>query len=145
MTLKEIESWIKENAPNCQTITWTGGEPTDQLTEEIISHFQKYHQTIETSGLNPVPKGIDLISLSPKVAEHVIKKNFPEGVTEIRYIRHKGQGIPKPSIKADHLYLSPHSDGFTINSENVKHCIDLCLKYPEWKLSLQDHKIWKVL
>jgi 7-carboxy-7-deazaguanine synthase len=79
------------------------------------------------------------------VAEHVIKKNFPDGVNELRYVRHKGQSIPNPSIKAEHYWLSPHSDGFTINSENLKHCIKLCLENPKWKLSLQNHKIWNIL
>jgi len=147
MLLKEIENWITENAQQCKEITWTGGEPLDQLTEEIINYFKKnnYYQAIETSGLHPAPNGLDFICVSPKVAEHVIKKNFPNGVTELRYVRHKGQSIPEPSIKAEHYWLSPHSDGFTINSENMKHCINLCIENPKWKLSLQNHKLWNIL
>ena len=75
----------------------------------------------------------------------LIAKNFPEGVTELRYVRHAGQDIPNPSIKAEHYWLSPHSDGFTINTDNLKHCINLCIKNGQWKLSLQNHKIWNVL
>jgi 7-carboxy-7-deazaguanine synthase len=128
-------------------ITWTGGEPTDQLTDEIIDLFKSkgYYQAIETSGLNPVPKGLDFICISPKVAEHIIKKNFPDGCHELRYVRHSGQEIPNPSVKANHYWISPHSDGFTINSENLKHCISLCLKNPDWKLSIQNHKLWNIL
>lgn len=146
-SLAEIDVWIVNNAKQCKEITWTGGEPTDQLTDEIVSYFKKlgYYQAIETSGLNSVPTGIDFICVSPKVAEHIIAKNFPNGVTELRYVRHKGQDIPKPSIKAKHYWISPHSDGFTINSENLKHCIDLCIKNGQWKLSLQNHKIWNIL
>ena len=147
MTYFEILNWIEKNAPQCNEITWTGGEPTDQLTNEMIQCFKAegFFQAIETSGLNPVPEGIDFICISPKVAEHVIKKNFPEGVHELRYVRHKGQSIPEPSIKAENYWLSPHSDGFNINSENLKHCIDLCIQNGKWKLSLQNHKIWNVL
>jgi len=146
-TIEEILNWLKVNAPQCKEITWTGGEPTDQLTDEIVSFFKEkgYFQAIETSGLNKVPVGIDFICVSPKVAEHVIKKNFPDGVDELRYVRHKGQTIPEPSIKAKHYWISPHSDGFTINSENLQHCIDLCIENGQWKLSLQNHKIWNVL
>lgn len=131
---------------NCKEITWTGGEPLDQLNYEIIDFFKNhgFYQTIETSGLHPAPSNIDFITISPKVAEHVIKKNFNH-VSELRYVRHKGQEIPNPSITADHYFISPHSDGFTINSENLKHCIELCLKNPEWKLSIQNHKIWNIL
>lgn len=147
MSVQDIIFWIVSNAKGCNEITWTGGEPLDQLTEEIISYFKKnnYYQAIETSGLHPAPNGLDFICVSPKVAEHVIKKNFPKGVSELRYVRHKGQSIPEPSITADHYWLSPHSDGFTINSENMKHCIDLCIENPKWKLSLQNHKLWNIL
>jgi organic radical activating enzyme len=147
MHVDEILNWINNNANGCANIIWTGGEPTDQLTENIIFYFKDlgFYQCIETSGLNPVPIGIDFISLSPKVAEHVIKKNFPNGVNELRYVRHEGQQIPEPSIVATFYFLSPHSDGFNINSNNLKHCIDLCLKNPKWSLSLQSHKIWNVL
>lgn len=146
-TIDQLLDWIKENGNGCEEITWTGGEPADQLTEEIVEEFnvRGFYQTIETSGLKPVPKNIDFVSVSPKVAEHVIKKNFPNGVTELRYVRHKGQEIPKPSIKAHYYYISPHSDGFTINKENVQHCLSLCLDNPQWRFSLQSHKLWNVL
>ena len=144
-SIEQLYEFIKD-MPS-KEITWTGGEPTDQLTEDIVEYFKNknYYQAIETSGLNPVPKGIDFICISPKVAEHIIKKNFPKGCNELRYVRHKGQDIPNPSIVAEHYWISPHSDGFTINSENLKHCIDLCLQNPKWKLSIQNHKVWNVL
>ena len=147
LNCNDILKWIEENGNNCKEITWTGGEPTDQLNNDILYFFKEngFYQAIETSGLNPVPSGIDFICVSPKVAEHVILKNFPSGVNELRYVRHKGQSIPQPSIKANHYWISPHSDGFNINSENLKHCIELCLNNPNWKLSLQNHKIWNVL
>lgn len=136
--IKDIPSW---------EITWTGGEPTDQLTDEIISYFKQkgYYQAIETSGLNPVSNGLDFVCISPKVAEHIIKKNFPKGCDELRYVRHKGQEIPQPAIEAKYYWVSPHSDGFTINAENLKHCIELCLQNPKWKLSVQNHKLWNIL
>jgi len=147
MTLEEIFDWCETNADSCNEITWTGGEPLDQLTEEIIMFFKNamFFQAIETSGLKPAPKGLDFICVSPKVAEHVIKKTFPNGVDELRYVRHKGQSVPEPSIEAKHYWISPHSDGFDINKENLKHCIDLCTGSGKWKLSVQTHKLWNIL
>ena len=138
---------IQSIATDCYEITWTGGEPLDQLTDEIVAYFKNigYYQAIETSGLHPPVKGLDFICVSPKVAEHVIKKNFSDGVDELRYVRHSGQEIPEPSITAKHYWISPHSDGFTINESNLKHCINLCLKNPNWKLSVQQHKLWSIL
>lgn len=146
-SLEDIINWLNKNANGCKEITWTGGEPLDQLTDEIVSFFKDkgYYQAIETSGLHAPVKGLDFICVSPKVAEHVIKKNFPDGVTELRYVRHSGQEIPQPSIIAEHYWISPHSDGFTINEENLKHCINLCKRNPKWKLSVQTHKLWNIL
>ena len=146
-TIIEIEKWLEDNAKDCKEITWTGGEPLDQLDDEIVSYFKSkgYYQAIETSGLRKPVEGLDFICVSPKVAEHVIKKNFPNGVTELRYVRHKGQSVPEPTITAEHYWVSPHSDGFTINGDNLRHCIQLCQDNPQWKLSLQNHKVWNVL
>ena len=51
-------------------IVWTGGEPTLQLTAEIVAYFQarSYNQAIETNGNRPVPPGLDWVACSPKVA-----------------------------------------------------------------------------
>jgi organic radical activating enzyme len=147
ITLEELSEWMAKVNPVCEEITFTGGEPLDQLTAEHIDYFKKrgYYICIETSGLHKAPENIDFVCVSPKVAEHVIKKNFPNGVNELRYVRHEGQSIPNPLITAEHYYLSPHSDGFTINPDNVKHVIELCLNNPKWKLSIQDHKLWNIL
>lgn len=145
MNIEEIIEEIRQY--NCASIVWTGGEPADQLTDEIVLAFKEagYYQCIETSGIKPAPKEIDYICVSPKVAEHVLKKNFPKGVEELRYIRHKSQSIPEPEVHSVYKFISPHSDGFDINIENLKHCIELVKENPGWRLSVQDHKLWEIL
>jgi organic radical activating enzyme len=147
MSLEQIEEWCREHAPQCRWIIWTGGEPTDQLTSEIVSYFKHrgFLQAIETSGVRPVPAGLDYVTVSPKVGEHILKKHFPEGVDELRYVRHAGQDIPQPSIAARAQFVSPHSDGLTINLENLRHCVSLCREHPGWRLSVQQHKMWGAL
>ena len=147
LSLSDICEWIARRAPQCKEITWTGGEPADQLTPEIIAYFKErgFYQAVETSGYKPLPDGIDFVCVSPKVAEHILQKNFPNGVTELRYVRHSGQAAPEPSCKAIHYWISPHSDGGTINAENLSHCINLCKGSPKFKLSIQQHKIWNIL
>ena len=129
----------------CKNIIWTGGEPTIQLTAEIIAFFKDkgYYQSIETNGSNPIPAGIDFVCCSPKVAEHVLRKKVKR-VNELRYVRNHTQSLPVPMIEADHYYLSPQCDGDKINYKNLEHCIKLILENPQWKLSLQQHKIWKI-
>ena len=147
MSNDDILSWIALHASSCKWIVWTGGEPADQLTDEVVEFFnqQGLKQAMETSGIKPVPKGLSWVTLSPKVAEHVLEKNFPSGVEEIKYIRHTGQDIPKPKVAALYKFLSPHFDGINPNNENVRHCIELCLKNPDWSLSIQQHKLWQIL
>lgn len=143
---EDLLSTIRSLSLACEWIIWTGGEPTDQLTEEDVTFFRShgYRQAIETSGVRPVAPGLDWITVSPKVSEHVLLRHFPTGVSELRYVRHAGQPIPCPQIRADHFFLSPHSDGDRINRQNLEACIALCLANPPWRLSLQAHKVWTV-
>jgi 7-carboxy-7-deazaguanine synthase len=133
----------------CQWIVWTGGEPLDQLTIPHLKFFQDagYLNAVETSGLHALEgRPFHHVTVSPKVAEHVLEKNFPGGgVTELKYVRHAGQEIPRPKVAAKHYYLQPHSDGMEINRANLRHCIRLCLENPPWSLSVQNHKVWRVL
>ena len=132
-------------------ITWTGGEPTDQLTSDICNYVKDkgFKQSIECSGIKQPPSGIDWVVISPKIAEHVILKKWllidEFHCDELRWVRHEGQSIPNTKIKSKHYYLSPHSDGNKLNKDNLNHCIKLCLKNPKWKLSTQNHKIWSIL
>tara|TARA_R110002012_G_scaffold36532_9_gene103065 strand:- start:1234 stop:1875 length:642 start_codon:yes stop_codon:yes gene_type:complete len=151
-TLEELKKYIYQF--DCKWIVWTGGEPTDQLTQEIINYFNRegYRNAIECSGIKQPPI-CNWVVLSPKVAEHVIlkkwkqqagwKKNFH--CDELRWVRHKGQEIPNTRILSEHYYISPHFDGEQMNTENVQHCIQLCLDNSQWKLSTQLHKLWSIL
>ena len=140
-------------------IVWTGGEPLDSLTEEHIVALRNagwlYH-AIETSGVKPLPDWnnlLDYVVVSPKVGEHILERHFKDkgrrgehDVDELRYVRHAGQpGVPVPALRARHYFLSPHSDGNQINSVNLKHCVQLCLGAPQWQLSVQQHKLWRIL
>ena len=146
ITTDELLARVKQYP--AKWITWTGGEPMLQLNEGVVSAFRDagYLQSIETNGGHPVPFDLDWVVVSPKVAEHVVKRNFPDGVDELRYAWHAGKmSVPQPGAHAVHKFLSPVCDGNSINATNLKHCIELCKSYPEWKLSVQQHKIWNIL
>lgn len=146
-TVDELVQRAKDSGT--KWIVWTGGEPLDQLTGPIVDRFRAegFLQAVETSGLHALTdRKLDFVTVSPKVAEHVIKKNFADDeVTELRYVRTAWQEIPQPSIKAQHYFLSPHFNGKNIDKNHLEHCIELCLKNPQWKLSVQLHKLWNIL
>ena len=152
MELQEIHRIIRGNTL-CKWIVFTGGEPLLQLTDEILDWFvQKgYKIAIETNGNHKVgPKMGALINwlvVSPKVANHVVEKNFKEVlVHEYRLVRHKGHtDVSAPDIQIHQKFVSPVFNGNSPNMENVNHCIELCLQNPEWRLSLQSHKLLNVL
>jgi organic radical activating enzyme len=142
--LKEVSNYPAE------WVTWTGGEPMMQLMEETVRKFKEagFKQSIETNGNHKVSfqDELDWVVCSPKVAEHVVARNFPDGLDELRYAWHRTKkSVPKPGAKASHKYLSPICDGNNINDLNVQYCIELCKQNPEWKLSIQLHKLWNIL
>lgn len=148
MSIQEIKSNIQQFP--CKTIIWTGGEPTLQLTGEILHHFEGYFHCIETNGTNPVPAGINYISCSPKVSPATLKQNFPF-VDELRYPLAKGEKLPKIEElpPAKNYYISPLFLGnekkrMELNRENIDYCIDYILNNPGWKLSVQLHKLLNI-
>lgn len=142
MTLDEILDILKVYP--CKWIIWTGGEPTIQLKDEHLSFFREngYKQAIETNGTKKVPALIDYITCSPKRDYESIKTRIPK-VNEIRMPIAVGDEIPDISVfpEADNYFLSPIFDADKINIENVNHCVELIKQHPEWRLSLQIHKL----
>ncbi len=142
MTLEEVTNKIAEYP--CEWIIWTGGEPTLQLTDEVVAHFKEkgYKQAIETNGTRRVPNGLDYITCSPKQNFELVRKLIPE-VDELRFPISAGDPLPDISIlpKSKQYMLSPIFDDLKVIPENVKYCVDLVMKNPEWSLSLQTHKL----
>lgn len=96
---------------------------------------------IETNGTGKVPDRLDWITVSPKVAEHAIEQKT---ATEVKYVRGYGQGIPVTCVEAKHYLISPAFKGLEVDEAAVAWCIKLCLENPQWRLSLQQHKLWRV-
>jgi 7-carboxy-7-deazaguanine synthase len=134
------------NSKHPLSVILSGGEPSLQYDEELAAGFRAMRAfvAIETNGGTKLKVPVDWVSCSPKVAEHVVAANFPEGVDELRYVRHPGQAIPRPLAKADHYFLSPEHRGDRLSRESLEWCIELVKQNPEWKLSVQQHKQWRV-
>lgn len=152
MTLNEIYEVVTEFP--CKNIIWTGGEPTLQLSSDIVKFFKErgYFQSIETNGTNVPPDGLDYIACSPKVNSSVLKIMFANHkVNEFRFPVEFGGNIPEISTlpPADAYLLSPlflgtEKQRFELMQENLEYCIEMILKNPGYRLSIQQHKIWNV-
>ena len=145
MTLEEILKVIKEFG--CKWIVWTGGEPTLQLTDEMVVFFKNngYMQAIETNGTLKVPQGIDYITCSPKQHFERIKTLIPHA-HELRFPIEKGDPLPDISILpvADNYLLSPIFDADKLNKGNLDYCVQLVKENPQWSLSVQLHKLIEI-
>ena len=139
-TKEELEQEV-EKLTNGNTeiiIVFTGGEPTLQLSneEELL---EKYYKTIETNGilLDKIPSWINWITCSPKTDLHISK--IPN---EIKLVFEKNRVEYFKKLKMFHrlvrLYIQPLEEN---GKMNIKECMDFILKNPEFKLSLQIHKM----
>tara|TARA_R100000664_G_C2728501_1_gene119733 strand:+ start:74 stop:718 length:645 start_codon:yes stop_codon:yes gene_type:complete len=121
---------------------FTGGEPGIQLDKALVDAMQDggFLCAIETNGSIDVSElGLDWITVSPKVAEHAVRQMTAD---EVKYVRGHGQGIPRPRCKAEYQLISPAFNGLTLDSRAVAWCNQLIRENPDWRLSVQHHKIW---
>lgn len=144
LTAAQILEICFQIAPQAKAVIFTGGEPSLQLDEGLITAFkqQEYFLAIETNGTNPLPPGLDWITVSPKTAEHTLRQLE---ASEVKYVRAEQQGIPRPMIRAAHYLISPacQPDG-TYRQADLQWCVNLVKENPKWKLSLQTHKLLQV-
>ncbi|HEV8578866.1 MAG TPA: 7-carboxy-7-deazaguanine synthase QueE [Thermoanaerobaculia bacterium] len=143
MNLPEIVDELRQLSETCDWIVLTGGEPALQVDREMIDalHGAGYRLAIETNGSMELPEGIDWITVSPKVAEHAIRQRKAH---EVKYVRGYGQAIPRTVVEAEHYLISPAFEGDRLEPRTLDWCIRLCKENPPWRLSVQQHKVWKV-
>jgi len=143
MTLPEILDEMRQLSASCDWIVLTGGEPALQVDSEMIDalHAAGYKLAIETNGSMELPEGIDWITVSPKVAEHAIRQRKAH---EVKYVRGYGQAIPRTVVAAEHYLISPAFEGDRLDPRTLDWCVRLCKENPPWRLSVQQHKAWKV-
>ncbi|MDR0231802.1 MAG: 7-carboxy-7-deazaguanine synthase QueE [Dysgonamonadaceae bacterium] len=144
MSLEEILSEISPY--HCRWIIWTGGEPTLQLTDEVLLFFKSkgYKQAIESNGLKPLSGLLDYTVCSPKGDNLAAVKRINPKVNEIRLPVKSKDKLPEIQElpEADYYFLSPvFTSNFQITTENINYCVKLIKENPEWRLSVQLHKL----
>lgn len=143
LDLDELLRLVSAAGKTCRFVHLTGGEPTLQVDAPLIEalHAAGYQIGIETNGTNEVPEGCDWIVVSPKVAEHAIRQRVAH---EVKYVRGHGQALPNTVVRAQHRLISPAFDGADIDPDALAWCVKLVRDNPEWRLSVQLHKLWGI-
>ncbi|WP_164156172.1 7-carboxy-7-deazaguanine synthase [Sandarakinorhabdus rubra] len=120
-------------------VVCTGGEPLLQLDEPLVAalHARGFAIAIETNGTQVPPSGIDWICVSPKADAPLA---LTEG-DELKLVYPQPKAMPErfAGLAFRHFFLQP-MDG-PRQAENIQAAIAYCLAHPQWRLSLQTHKL----
>jgi len=120
-------------------VVCTGGEPLLQLDDALVEalHARDFEIGLETNGTLPAPRGIEWICVSPKAGTELVLDRGQE--LKLVYPQ---QGAPPEKYAGllfDHFFLQP-MDGIA-RDFNTRAATEYCLNHPQWRLSLQTHKL----
>ena len=117
----------------------TGGEPLLQLDKSLIGalHQAGFQVAIETNGTILPPPGIDWVCVSPKARANLLlragdelKIVFPQDALEPESLA---------GLNFRHFFLQPMDGPERVR--NTELATRYCLDHPQWRLSLQTHKL----
>jgi 7-carboxy-7-deazaguanine synthase len=125
-------------------VVCTGGEPLLQLDVPAIEalHARGFAVAVETNGTQPAPAGLDYVCVSPKAGAGLVltsgnelKLVFPQTQPEAQPERFAG-------LAFESFFLQPMDAGNEATTHaNTQAALAYCLAHPQWRLSLQTHKL----
>ncbi len=120
-------------------VVCTGGEPLLQLDAPLIDalHDYGFQIAVETNGTQAAPPGLDWICVSPKADAPLVLTTGSE--LKLVYPQALAQPERFEALAFDHFFLQP-MDG-PQREANTQAAIAYCLTHPQWRLSLQTHKL----
>jgi len=120
-------------------VVCTGGEPLLQLDDALIDalHDRGFDVAVETNGTRPAPASLDWICVSPKAGAPFVQTTG----SELKLVYPQENAPPEKFAALDfrHFFLQP-MDGPAIE-RNTEDAIEYCLRHPQWRLSIQTHKL----
>ncbi len=120
-------------------VVCTGGEPLLQLDAALIAalHDAGFELAIETNGTLPVPSGVDWICVSPKARAELLQRSGDE--LKLVFPQEGGEPERYAGLDFKHFFVQP-MDG-PDRARNTALAVGYCLAHPQWRLSLQMHKL----
>ena len=148
-TLQDIVNEVNKY-PNAPLLVLTGGEPSLFIDETFVAELKSSTGkkiAIETNGTRALPKNIDWVTFSPKsafvggAAEPCVLTQCDE--LEVVYL---GQDLSQyDTIEAKHRFLQPCFNPDEVQCQrNMQACVDAVKSHPQWRLSLQIHRILNI-
>jgi 7-carboxy-7-deazaguanine synthase (Cx14CxxC type) len=120
-------------------VVCTGGEPLLQLDASLIAalHAHGFQIAVETNGTIKAPASIDWLCVSPKAGAELIQRSGDE--LKLVYPQPGAEPEKFDQLSFRHFFLQP-MDG-PKRLVNTEQALRFCLANPQWRLSLQTHKI----
>jgi len=120
-------------------VVCTGGEPLLQLDRELIValHTRGFEIAVETNGTIAAPEGLDCMCVSPKAGAKLVQRSGDE--LKLVFPQSGVDPAEFEALSFRHFFLQP-MDG-TCREANTELALRYCLDHPQWRLSLQTHKI----
>ena len=157
MSDEEIVDAIKAILPSPITlhpsplIVLTGGEPTLQVDEAFVDllHQHGYEVAMESNGTRPAPANLDWLTVSPKIfSEGCLVTGDGRIPDEIKVVFDEDTPSKLSSLHLSpvtchqFLYLQPCDTGDPVrNKAIIQACVEYIKAHPQWRLSLQTHKL----
>jgi 7-carboxy-7-deazaguanine synthase len=120
-------------------VVCTGGEPLLQLDEDLIValHKRGFEVAVETNGTIEAPKSLDWICVSPKSTAELKQLSGDE----LKLVYPQADAPPEKfaGFAFRNFFLQPMDGAERQASQDA--CIAYCLAHPQWRLSLQTHKL----
>ena len=150
MSENDIVSAVKQYP--ARHVVITGGEPALQLTESLVDalHADGRYVAVETNGTRPLPENVDWVTLSPKSSYVDDAEVVLTHADEIKVIY---DGIHDPNSQLSTLnfqpstllFLQPCDTGDAVRNRQITAAtVEYIKRHPEWRLSLQIHKILNI-
>ncbi|HEY3704637.1 MAG TPA: 7-carboxy-7-deazaguanine synthase [Terracidiphilus sp.] len=132
-------AWPPHNARGRRYVVCTGGEPLLQLDVPLIEalHARGFEVAVETNGTMEAPEELDWVCVSPKAGARLVQKSGDE----LKLVFPQ-QGIAPEDCEGfafRHFFLQPMDGPDRVS--NTEQAVRFCMDHPQWRLSLQTHKI----
>ena len=121
-------------------VVCTGGEPLLQLDAALVRalHARDFEVAIETNGTLDLVDGIDWVCASPKAGANFVLTRGDE--LKLIYPQPGAEPGRFEQLAFKHFLLQPMDDG-PRTREHTERALRYCLEHPQWRLSLQTHKL----
>jgi 7-carboxy-7-deazaguanine synthase (Cx14CxxC type) len=117
----------------------TGGEPLLQVDAALIDalHARGFAIAVETNGTIAPPAGLDWVCVSPKAGAPLVALTGDE----LKLVFRQAEAPPETfaGLAFRHFLLQP-MDGPDA-ARHTRDAIAYCLAHPQWRLSVQTHKV----